>query len=81
MEVVEERLQQYRMSLIQKYEEDSAKRAKVEASKIQRYGDLVFFMVLGQNSDTLVSDEHAYLEKAESEMKRGERALEKVFHK
>ncbi len=78
---VEEQLQQYRMSLVQKYENDSVKRAKVEASKVQRYGDLVFFMILGQNSDTLVSDEHAFLEKAESEMKRGERALEKVFHK
>lgn len=78
---VENQLLAYREALLIKFEGDAAKHAKIEASKVHIYGDLVFFMVLGQNSDTLSSNEQAFLEKAEDEIKRGERILEKVIRK
>ncbi len=78
-EAVSESLERYRLKLFKENGSDAAKMAKIEASKVFSFGDYVFFMVLGQNTDAVVSDETAFLDQAALEIERGRSALTKIF--
>lgn len=78
-EVVSESLERYRLKLFEENGSDAAKMAKIEASKVFSFGDYVFLMVLGQNTDAVVSDETAFLDQAALEIERGRSALTKIF--
>lgn len=73
-------LNRYRIMMLDTYSGDSAKRAKIEASTVSTFGNYVFFMVLGQNSDAVISDENAFLREAERESRKAELALSGVFN-
>lgn len=77
---VEGALTRYRNMMLDTYELDSAKRAKLEASTVSTFGNYVFFMVLGQNSDAVISDEDAFLSEAVRESRKAELALSGVFN-
>jgi len=77
-EVIES-LERFRLKLFEENSNDAAKMAKIEASKVFSFGDYVFFMVLGQNTDAVVSDEAAFLHQAALEIERGRSALTKIF--
>lgn len=72
-------LESHRQKLYDELALDDAKRAKIQASKVTKFGDFVFFMVLGQNSDAVVSDASYFLSKAENEYRRGEIVLGNIF--
>lgn len=78
-DAVSESLERYRLKLFKENGSDAAKMAKIEASKVFSFGDYVFFMVLGQNTDAVVSDETAFLDQAALEIERGRSALTKIF--
>lgn len=78
-DVVSASLERYRLKLFEEHGNDAAKMAKIEASKVFSFGDYVFFMVLGQNTDVVVSDETAFLDQATLEIERGRSALTKIF--
>jgi hypothetical protein len=78
-EAVSESLERYRLKLFDENGSDAAKMAKIEASKVFSFGDYVFFMVLGQNTDAVVSDETVFLDQAALEIERGKSALTKIF--
>lgn len=78
-EAVSESLERYRLKLFKENGSDAAKMAKIEASKVFSFGDYVFFMVLGQNTDAVVSDETVFLDQAALEIERGRSALTKIF--
>ncbi|HAS73271.1 MAG TPA: hypothetical protein DCS67_03915 [Clostridiales bacterium UBA8960] len=72
-------LETHRQRLSDEYRGDSAKFAKIQASKVTKFGDYVFFMVLGQNSDAVVSDVSYFLATAQTEFRRGELVLGNIF--
>ncbi len=76
---VSEHLEHFRLKLIRENGNDTAKTAKIEAAKVISFGDYVFFMVLGQNTDAVLSDEAAFLNCAALEGERGKSALTKIF--
>jgi Domain of unknown function (DUF4358) len=77
---VADALNRYRNMMLDTYAMDTAKRAKLEASTVSTFGNYVFFMVLGQNSDAVVSDETAFLSEAVRESRKAELALSGVFN-
>lgn len=77
---VADALNRYRNMMLDTYAMDSAKRAKIEASTVSTFGNYVFFMVLGQNSDAVLSDENAFLSEAVRESRKAELALSGVFN-
>lgn len=72
-------LEHYRLKLFEENGDDPAIMAKIEASKVFSFGDYVFFMVLGQNTDAVISDETVFLDQAALEIERGRSALTKIF--
>jgi hypothetical protein len=77
---VADALVRYRNMMLDTYAMNSAKRAKLEASTVSTFGNYVFFMVLGQNSDAVISDENAFFSEAVRESRKAELALSGVFN-
>ena len=73
-------LEAHRQKLCFEYRKDLSKLAKVQASKVIQFGDFVFWMVLGKNTDIIETDASNYLLAAESELKRGETVLGNIFN-
>lgn len=78
-EIIANRLEAHRQALCFEYRNDSAKLAKVKASKVTKFGDFVFLMILGQNSDVVMSDATQFVKAAETEYRRGEVVLGNIF--
>lgn len=58
---------------------NASRLAKIKASEVYRFGDYVFFMVLGQNTDTIISDEASYMDVAMKESEKGITILGHLF--
>lgn len=54
---VSDALNSYRVHLIERFQESPAGLAKVHASRVFVYEEFVFFMILGQPSDTIITSE------------------------
>jgi len=76
---IRQQLLVYRDKMIQLYQNDPAKLAKITASDVYDFDEYVFYMVLGQNSDTVSNDKGDYLTQAARDNQRGEAILVKVF--
>ena len=79
-EIVKEELLAYKASLVSLYKNDKVKLAKVEASEVFRYGNYVFYMVLGQNIDVISNDETEFLSDAVAEYTKGVKVLAHLFN-
>jgi len=79
-EIVKEELLAYKASLVSLYKNDKVKLAKVEASEVFRYGNYVFYMVLGQNIDVISNDETEFLKCAVAEYTKGVKVLAHLFN-
>lgn len=80
VEIVKEELLAYKASLVSLYKDDKVKLAKVEASEVFRYGNYVFYMVLGQNIDVISNDETEFLSDAVAEYTKGVKVLAHLFN-
>ena len=78
-DIIESELETYRSHLLIKFAENKAVYAKIEASKVFRYGDYVIYMVVGQNSDIFNADETTYHEQAKSEFIKCQKIVVKLF--
>ena len=78
-EVFANALESLKMEMVFNNRTNAAKLAKIKASEVYRFGDYVFFMVLGQNTDTIISDEAAYMDVAMKESEKGIAILGNLF--
>ncbi|OJV63020.1 MAG: hypothetical protein BGO41_09960 [Clostridiales bacterium 38-18] len=78
-DVIETELKNYRGELLAQFSDNKAVYAKIEASQVFRYGDYVIYMVVGQNSDSINSDESTYHEQAKSEFIKCQKIVVKLF--
>ena len=76
---IKQQLSNYKEQMLLRYVSDPAKIAKINASSVRVFKDYVFFMVLGQNSDSVTLDKADYVTQATEDIKRGEEILNKVF--
>ena len=73
-------LESIKAQMVYEHRANASKLAKIKASEVYRFGDFVFLMVLGQNTDTIISDESAYMEVAAQESSKGIAILTKLFN-
>lgn len=78
-DLIQSELEVYRSDLLDKFYENKAVYAKIEASKVFRYGDYVIYMVVGQNSDSINADEATYHEQAKSEFVKCQKIVVRLF--
>lgn len=77
---VEEKLIAYRDSLINDTMQYPANVAKLESSEVKRYGDYVYFIMLGKYDDRLDTTKEEKLEYAKKETQRGVDKIESFFN-
>lgn len=80
VDLIKEELIRYKESLLVMYKDDKVKLAKIEASEVFRYGNYVFYMVLGQNIDVISTDEDEFLSDAIAEYTKGVKVLAHIFN-
>ena len=81
VENISESLDAYREFLIMRFKDSPSGLAKVNASRVFIFGEYVFFMVLGQPSDTIITSEEmtAHVLRAEEAAAIGIEQLNNLF--
>jgi uncharacterized protein DUF4358 len=78
-DAVEESLQAYRTSILEQSMMYPMNQAKVNAAKVVRHGDYVFFLMLGKYDDREDVTEEEALEFAKEEVERAENVINGFF--
>lgn len=79
-DLVEEKLEQYRTYLVEDSMQYPMNMPKVNASKVVRHGDYVFFLMLGKQDENMEDAESKEaLEFAQKEVKRAEDVIDEFF--
>ncbi|WIV13737.1 DUF4358 domain-containing protein [Proteiniborus sp. MB09-C3] len=76
---IEESLEKYRKFLVEESVQYPMNIAKVNAAKVVRHGDYVFFLMLGKLDDRQEATDEERLEFAKAEVQKAEEAINKFF--
>lgn len=77
---VEKQLNDYRDTIVNDTMQYPSNIAKIQASEVKRYGDYVYFVMLGKMNDNLDMTEDEQIEYAKKEVKRGFDKIESFFN-
>ncbi|MEG1447997.1 MAG: DUF4358 domain-containing protein [Oscillospiraceae bacterium] len=77
---VEKELNTYRDTLVNDTMQYPSNVAKIQSSEVKRYGDYVYFVLLGSANDNMDATEDEQLQYAKNEIKRGIDKIESFFN-
>lgn len=77
---IEKQLNDYRDSIVNDTMQYPSNIAKIQASEVKRYGDYVFFVMLGRMNDKTDMTEDERIEYAKKEVKRGFDKIDSFFN-